>query len=545
MTDRRSDDSVFDFAIVGSGFGGSVAALRLSEKGYRVIVLEQGKWFDDRDFARTNRDLRRYLWAPLLKCFGIQNMTFFRNILVLSGTGVGGGSLVYANTLLEPGQTFYRTGSWAGIRDWQGELAPHYAEARRMLGVATNPRLGEQDHVLAEVARDMGKGDTFRPAQVGVYFAAPGQEGKEVPDPYFGGEGPPRRGCIYCGGCMVGCRHGAKNTLVKNYLWFAMRKGAEILAERKVVDVRPLGKDSATKEGYALHTVRSTAWWRKDPQAIIAKNVVFAAGVLGTVDLLLRCKHQTGSLARISDRLGWNVRSNSEALVGVARDDARERPDYAPGVAITSIFHPDEDTHIEPVVYNRGSDLMRLLAAPMVDGGSPFIRAVKAILVMATSPIQLAKLYFSWTWAENSVILLVMQTIDNRMRLRLSRSLGSGFRRAMTTAPQAGVLPVPAYIPVANQVARAYALKLGGAPQSAINEVMLNIPTTAHILGGCSIARDPSEGVVDDHHRIFGYQGLYVCDGSVIPANLGVNPSLTITAMTELAMSRIPVKPPA
>lgn len=532
-----------DFVIIGSGFGGSVAALRLVEKGYRVLVIEQGKRFRDQDFPRTNRELRKYLWLPLLKCFGIQDMTLFRNILVLSGTGVGGGSLVYANTLLEPGDEFYRNGTWVGLRDWKVEMAPHYARAKAMLGVTENPRLGEQDEILRDVAREMGKEGTFRPANVGVYFAPAGQEGRVVPDPYFGGEGPARSGCTYCGGCMVGCRHGAKNTLVKNYLWFAEKKGAKIIAERKVIDVRPMVKHGDGSGGYEVVTESSTRWFNRDRQVIRARNVVFAGGVLGTMKLLLRCKHVTKSLPRIPDSLGWNVRTNSEALVGVSAEKAVDRPVYTPGVAITSIFHPDQHTHIEPVVYGKGSDFMRLLAAPMVDGGSPFIRAVKVVLAILTSPFQMAGLYFSRLWAENSVILLVMQTLDNRMRLKISRSVFTMFRPVMTTARQPGVPEVPAYIPVANQVARMFAKRTGGTPASAINEVLLNIPTTAHILGGCSIAADASQGVVDTQHRIFNYHGLYVCDGSVIPANLGVNPSLTITAMSERAMSLIPEAP--
>jgi len=533
----------FDFVIIGSGFGGSVSALRLAEKGYRVCVLEQGKRFRDQDFPKTNREVRKYLWAPFLKCFGIQNMTFFRNILVLSGTGVGGGSLVYANTLLEPGDKFYQTGTWVGLRNWKAELAPHYANAKKMLGVTVNPRLGEQDHVLQNIAREMGKEETFRPAHVGVYFAPEGEEGREVADPYFGGAGPARRGCIYCGGCMVGCRHGAKNTLVKNYLWFAEKKGVKIFAERKVTDVRPMRDSSGHPDGhsgYEIHTECSTSWFKKDRKIIRAKKVVFSGGVLGTMALLLRCKFVTKSLPNISDQLGWNVRTNSEALVGVSAGFAQDKEVYSPGVAITSIFHPDEDTHIEPVVYNKGSDFMRILAVPMVDGGSPVVRAVKLMLTILRSPMQMVRLWISKTWAENSLILLVMQTLDNRMRLKLTRRIWTLFQPVMTTGRQPGVKDVPAYIPIANQVARMFAQRIGGVPQSSINEVLLNIPTTAHILGGCSIAADVNHGVVDAQQMIFGYEGLYVCDGSVIPANLGVNPSLTITAMTERAMSLVP-----
>jgi cholesterol oxidase len=541
--DPQKQSFDYDFVVIGSGFGGSVSALRLVEKGYRVLVIEQGKRFRDHDFPKTNRELRKYLWMPLLKCFGIQDMTLFRNILVLSGTGVGGGSLVYANTLLEPGDEFYRNGTWVGLRDWKAEMAPHYARAKMMLGVTENPRLGEQDEILRDVAREMGKEETFRPANVGVYFAPPGQEGQPVPDPYFGGEGPARSGCTYCGGCMVGCRHGAKNTLVKNYLWFAEKKGAKIIAERKVIDVRPLVHGSDGAGGYEIVTESSTRWFNRDRQVIRARNVVFAGGVLGTMKLLLRCKHVTKSLPRISDQLGWNVRTNSEALVGVSEAVPKEKKVYTPGVAITSIFHPDEHTHIEPVVYGKGSDFMRLLAVPMVDGGSPFIRFVKLVLALLTSPLQMARLYLSRLWAENSVILLVMQTIDNRMRLRVSRPAWTLFQPVMSTARQPGVRDVPAYIPVANQVARMFARRVGGIPASAVNEVALNIPTTAHILGGCSIGADAAHGVVDTNHRIFGYEGLYVCDGSVIPANLGVNPSLTITAMSERAMSLVPAAP--
>lgn len=541
--DPQKQSFDYDFVVIGSGFGGSVSALRLVEKGYRVLVIEQGKRFRDHDFPKTNRELRKYLWMPLLKCFGIQDMTLFRNILVLSGTGVGGGSLVYANTLLEPGDEFYRNGTWVGLRDWKAEMAPHYARAKMMLGVTQNPRLGEQDEILRDVAREMGKEETFRPANVGVYFAPPGQEGQPVPDPYFGGEGPARSGCTYCGGCMVGCRHGAKNTLVKNYLWFAEKKGAKIIAERKVIDVRPLVHGSDGAGGYEIVTESSTRWFNRDRQVIHARNVVFAGGVLGTMKLLLRCKHVTKSLPRISDQLGWNVRTNSEALVGVSEAVPKEKKVYTPGVAITSIFHPDEHTHIEPVVYSKGSDFMRLLAVPMVDGGSPFIRFVKLVLALLTSPLQMARLYLSRLWAENSVILLVMQTIDNRMRLRVSRPVWTLFQPVMSTARQPGVRDVPAYIPVANQVARMFARRVGGIPASAVNEVALNIPTTAHILGGCSIGADAAHGVVDTNHRVFGYEGLYVCDGSVIPANLGVNPSLTITAMSERAMSLVPAAP--
>ena len=544
MKNMDTNIDAYDFVIIGSGFGGSVSALRLVEKGYKVCVLEQGKRFRDEDFAKTNRDLRKYLWAPIIKCFGIQKLTLFKDVLVLSGTGVGGGSLVYANTLLEPGESFYQTGTWAGLGNWRKELAPHYVQAKKMLGVTPNPRAGEYDHVLRAVARDLGKEDTFRAANVGVYFAPPGQEGRQVSDPYFGGAGPARSGCTYCGACMVGCRQGAKNTLMKNYLWFAEKLGVQIFAERIVTDVRPLLAGEVGLgdcDGYAIETECSTAWFKKDRKTFRAKNVVFSGGVLGTMNLLLRCKYVTKSLPNISDQLGLNVRTNSEALVGVSAGKPDDKDTYEPGVAITSIFHPDEDTHIEPVVYNKGSDFMKILAVPMVDGGAPVIRAIKLLMTMAASPLQMVRLWTSRNWAENAVILLVMQTIDNRMRLRLVRRPWTLFRRVMATERQPGAKAVPTYISVANQVARMLAQRTGGEPYSAVNEALLSIPTTAHILGGCSIAGDSGSGVVDVQQRIFGYPGLYVCDGSVMPANLGVNPSLTITAMSERAMAFVAV----
>jgi len=524
----------FDFVIIGSGFGGSVSALRLAEKGYSVCVLERGKRFKDSDFARTNWQLRKFLWLPLLKCFGIQNMSLFRNILILSGTGVGGGSLVYANTLLEPGDEFFKAPVWSGLADWRAELAPHYATARKMLGVARNPRLSHADHVLEQVARDMGRGDTFKPSDVGVYF---GEPKKTVPDPYFGGEGPARTGCEFCGGCMVGCRHGAKNTLEKNYLWFAEKRGAEIVPERNVTDIRPIGQDGS--EGYEIDTVSSTAWFAKKPLTFRARQVVLSAGVLGTMRLLLRCRDITRSMPRLSSRIGYEVRTNSEALVGVTEFGAPKEHDYTNGVAISSIFHADAHTHIEPVRYPKGSSFMRVLAAPMADGGGPLLRPLKMLWAMISQPVKTLQLLLNWDWANSTVILLVMQTLDNKMRFGLGRSLFTGWRRGLVTELEPGAVAVPSYIPIANQVARAFAKKVNGIPQSAVNEVMFNIPTTAHILGGCGIADSPERGVIDANHRVFGYQGLYVCDGSAIPANLGVNPSLTITAMTERAMSKI------
>lgn len=522
----------FDFVIVGSGFGGSVSALRLAEKGYKVCVLERGKRFGPDDYAKTNWNLRRYLWMPALKLFGIQNMTLFKNVLILSGTGVGGGSLVYANTLLEPGDRFYNAPGWKELADWRAELAPHYATAKRMLGVTRNPHLTNVDEKIREVASELGKADTFHAVNVGVYFGEQGKEGQYVDDPFFGGAGPKRAGCIQCGGCMVGCRYGAKNTLDKNYLFFAEKLGAEIRAESNVDGIKPIDG------GYELQISRSTAWMAKKPYALRARKVVLSGGVLGTVNLLLKAK-VTGALPHLSERLGEVVRTNSEALVGLTTRDKTQ--DFSKGIAITSGFYPDPDTHVEPCRYPKGSSFMRVLAAPMADEGSRLTRPLKMVAATLFHPVDSLRLLFNARWAESTIILLVMQTLDNHMKLKLGRNLFTLYRKRMTTE----VSPdqkVPSFIPIAHVVARALAKKTNAIPQSAVNEVMLQIPTTAHILGGCGIGKDREHGVIDTSHEVFGHPGLYVCDGSVIPANLGVNPSLTITAMTERAMSKIAVK---
>ncbi|MBI2605755.1 MAG: GMC family oxidoreductase [Deltaproteobacteria bacterium] len=525
---RRFD---FDYIVVGSGFGGSVSALRLSEKGYKVCVLERGRRYGTEDYPLTNWNLRKYLWMPLLKCFGIQNMSLFRDILILSGCGVGGGSLVYANTLLEPGDSFYKSPHWKDLADWKAELAPHFATAKKMLGVTRNPRFNEADEKLHEVAREMGRDQTFSGVDVGVFFGKAGEEGRNVPDPYFEGKGPARAGCNLCGGCMVGCRYNAKNTLDKNYLYFAEKNGAEIRPESNVVDIRPLEGG-----GYEIQVERSTAWFLKQPYALRARGVVLAAGVLGTVNLFLRCRDVTRSLPRLSPRVGFDVRSNSEALIGVTTKD-RGR-DFTRGLAITSGFYPDGHTHVEPVRYPKGSSFMRLLAVPMVDAGNRFTRPLKMLATCLVQPLSLMWLVFNRRWAESTVILLVMQTLDSRMRLKLGRSLFTFFRRGMGTEVDSAQ-KVPSFIPIGHMVARSLAKKVNGIPQSAVNEVLLQIPTTAHILGGCVIGADQGRGVIDSGHEVFGYKNMYVCDGSVIPANLGVNPSLTITAMTERCMRKI------
>lgn len=533
-----SDSARFDFDIlvVGSGFGGSVSALRLTEKGYRVGVLEQGKRFGARDFAKTNWDVRRYLWAPVFKCFGIQRLTFLKDVLILSGAGVGGGSLVYANTLMEPSDGAFQASGWRALgSDAQAALAPFYALAKRMLGATLNPKLTFIDAHMREYATKIGAQDTFQPTTVAVFF---GEPGKTVPDPYFNGEGPERTGCISCGGCMVGCRHGAKNTLDKNYLYLAEKRGARILPERKVTRIVPLGDHG--QDGYELHTECSTAWFAKRKQIFRARQVVLAGGVLGTVDLLLRARDVHGTLPDLSVRLGHTVRTNSEVFTGTTELDAPKSKLYSEGIAISSIFRVDPRTSIEPVRYPAGSNFMKLLAGYLVEDPVEWRRTLKFLKKTITHLPEFARVVFNRRWAESAVIFLVMQDLDNRIRLRLGRGPTTLFRRGLLSRAEPDADPVPSEIPSANAFTHWFSQKVGGISQCAVTQVTVNVPTTAHILGGCGMGQTPDDGVIDAQHRVFNYQGLYVCDGSAVPANLGVNPSLTITAMTERAMSLFP-----
>jgi cholesterol oxidase len=524
----------YDFIVVGSGFGGSVSALRLAEKGYRVLVLEAGKRWRTEDFPRSNWNLRKFLWMPALFCYGIQRLTPLRDALVLSGAGVGGGSLVYANTLLEPGEEAFRRGTWPHGIDWQRVLAPHYATARRILGVTANPHLWEGDRQLLDFARSLGKESTFNATQVGVLFGE--TPGEEVGDPFFGGEGPPRKTCIYCGGCMVGCRHHAKNTLDKNYLYFAEKLGAEVRSETLATDVREDGRG-----GYLVSTRSSTAKLRRGRQRLSARGVVLSAGALGTVNLLLKCR-EAGSLPRLSTALGGYVRTNSEVLCGVtARSGAR---DWSKGIAIASGFHPAPDTYMEVVRYPSGSDAMSFFGTLLIDGGSRLGRPLRWVATCLRHPIDFLRTLNPFGWAKRSTIILVMQSLDNSLRLIRRRRWTWPFAKHLTSQRAAGQPPIPNYIPVANEAARFMARRIDAFPSSAINEVVLNVPTTAHILGGAAMASSPADGVIDSRNRVFGHENLYVVDGSMIPCNLGVNPSLTITAMAEHAMSHIPPKQP-
>jgi cholesterol oxidase len=524
----------YDWIVIGSGFGGSVSALRLAEKGYRVAILECGRRYRDEDFAKSAWNLRRYFWMPRLGLRGIFRMTAFKDAFIVSGSGVGGGSLGYANTLYRARPAFFTDPQWAGLADWEKELQPHYDTAERMLGVTSYEGTGPADELLREYGEEIGVADTFKPTRVGTFF---GEPGKEVADPYFGGEGPSRGGCVRCGSCMIGCRYGAKNTLVKNYLWFAERLGVQVLPERMVNDVRPLGAADGG-DGYAVSSRRSGAWLsRRNPSTLTAKGVVLAAGALGTNKLLAECRHR-GSLPRLANRVGEVVRTNSESIQAVtARDDER---DFAKSVAITSSIYPDPDTHIEVVTYGHGGDLMSRLFAMATGPGTKVTRPLKWIGAMLRHPLRSLRLLWPFGWSRRTIILLVMQTTDAAMRLVAKpRRLSRGVSLQTEQDPER---PNPTYLPAAGRAAEWFAKRTGGVAQSGITESALNIPTTAHILGGAVIGADSEHGVVDARNRVFGYENLMVCDGSAIPANPGVNPSLTITALAEHAMAQVPPK---
>ena len=527
----------YDVLVIGSGFGGSVTALRLTEKGYRVGVLEAGCRFEDADYPRTSWDARRFLWAPKLGCKGIQRIHLLRNVIILAGAGVGGGSLVYANTLYEPGDAFYHDRQWAHITDWRTELAPYYDQAKRMLGVTRNPTMTPTDEVVKQVADQMGVGQTFRLAPVGVFFGRDGRKepGVEADDPFFGGAGPHRRGCLEVGECMTGCRHNAKNTLVKNYLYLAERAGAAVYPETTAVTVRSVDHD-----GYAVDTVRTGAWrGMRTARTFTAEQVVFAAGTWGTQQLLHRMK-TAGSLPEISARLGVLTRTNSEALGGALTTMRnRKKHGFTGGVAITSSIHPDEHTHIELVRYGKGSNAMGLLSTVMTDGGGHVPRWARWLTQVARHPGQLASLYFGIShWSERVVIGLTMQTLDNSITVHPKRTwLG----RIKLTSEQGHGVPSPTWIPAANQTMRRIAAKIGGFPLNSIGEIA-DIPMTAHFIGGCVIGDGADSGVVDPYHRMYGHPGLHVVDGSAISANLGVNPALTITAQAERAIALWPNK---
>jgi cholesterol oxidase len=536
MTQQAPTDTPFDYdvLVVGSGFGGSVSALRLTEKGYRVGVLEAGARFEDRDFATTSFDIDKYLFRPEVGCYGIQRIDALKDCLILSGAGVGGGSLVYANTLYEPLPAFYRDPQWSAVTDWRSELEPFFDQAKRMLGVVENPLRTPSDDVMEKVAEDMGVADTFHPTPVGVFFGGPDQaKGETVADPYFGGAGPDRNACLGCGECMTGCRHNAKNTLVKNYLYLAEKLGARVHALTTVENVRPLeGGGYAVDVRYTKAKVRRKAVRR----TLTAEQVVLSASALGTQKLLFKMRDR-GHLPKLSARLGHLSRTNSESILGAIAPDTTV--DYSQGIAITSSFHPDEDTHIEPVRYGKGSNAMSLLQTVLTDGDGPLPRWRTWLKEMWREKANVLDLYDLRHWSERTVIALVMQTLDNSITTFSKR--GRFTRRWYLSSRQGHGAPNPTWIPVANQAVRTMAQILGGKPGGSIGEPF-NRPLTAHFIGGCTIGESPETGVIDPYQRVFGHPGLHVVDGSAISANLGVNPSLTITAQAERAMAFWPNK---
>lgn len=533
-TDKQAYD--FDVIIVGSGFGGSVSALRLAERGLRVAVLEEGRRFRDEDFAESNLQLRRYLWAPMLRCFGVQALTLLRGVWLLHGKGVGGGSLVYANTLMQPSETVLRNSQWPrSLRDPK-EWDAYFARARKMLGVTKYPYEGEPEEALRAVARDLGCESTFHPTEVGVYFGSKEQDPR---DPYFEGQGPLRQACTRCGACMVGCRVGAKNTLVKNYLFFAERHGAEIRAERRVVRL------SRDESGWLVHTQDVVQGVMAE--SLRAPRVILAAGVLGTLRLLL--EHRAKSWLSLElPRLGRGVRTNGESLVGATRSliSASKNSDAkrtsSRGISIGAAIHPDAQTKVESVIYPSGSQLLRGLAVPLQSGSW---RPLQLLFSFFRRPWTWWNLMRTRDWAAQSIILLVMQTTEDFIDLEFSRSWWGGWslrRSGGTRLPSQLGLAQRAALSLArwmspSRAEASYARR--AVAQNVISEVLLATPTTAHILGGAALADSSDLGVVDENHEVFGQPGLYVCDGSVIPVNLGVNPSLTISALAERFASRL------
>jgi cholesterol oxidase len=535
---------IYDYVIIGSGFGGSVSAMRLTEKGYSVLVLEKGKRFADKDFAKTNWQYWKYVWMPAIRAYGILQISILKGVMVLHGAGLGGGSLGYANVLEIPTDETFATPAWNQNVKWGEALKEHYATARRMLGAARNPQLWKADDVLKQMAEERGMAHTFRATDVGAYF---GEAKVTVPDPFFGGEGPERAGCLQCGGCMVGCRYNAKNTLPKNYLYFAEKNGAEVKAEVEVTDVRPLTVDGgrSTVNGtssdarYAI-TYRDSTKLFKRTQTIHANNVIFSGGVMGTIKLLLNLRDVKRSLPKLSGRLGHMVRTNSEALLGsVAR---KSNINYSEGVSISSIYNHDEITRIEPVRYPDGSSLMRFITAPLIDTDVSIpMRLAKYFWWIFTHPIDFLKALFLPGWAHNVTILLVMQHADNRMRFRSGRSFFTLFRTGMVADEEPGY-EIGAQVKGSHELTRDFAARTNGIPLGSIGENLLGLPTTAHILGGAPMGKNADEGVVDENFAVHNYEGMYIIDGSIMPANPGVNPSLTITALAEYAMSKVESK---
>ncbi len=516
---------IYDYIVIGSGFGGSVSALRLAEKGYSVLVLEQGRRFNPSDFPKTNWNLPKYLWVPSLRFFGFQKLSFYTTASILSGTGVGGGSLVYANTLYMPPDDFFNNITWQKFGDWKKILEPYYNKASFMLGRTNYNKLNREDIILKEVSEEMQAGDTFESVNVAVNLSPPDSES----DPYFKGLGPTRKGCIECGGCMVGCRENAKNTLDRNYLWFAEKLGAVILPETKAEKI------SYSERIYHVETRRITSFFSRHIRTFKSRNIVLAGGTLGTLELLLKQKYKYNTLPLLSEKLGFELRTNAETLCAVS--GASDKLNN--GLAITSVFSPDHLTHVEIVKYPDNSNAMKWFFGLSVPGaGSSLHRSWMLLVKSVTHPLKFIKTLFNFRWSTKMVIFLVMQTTDNAMKMVWK----NGFPRGRMKIDNGGNRRVPAYIAVGQEVMERYADKVKGISQNILLEVFFNRPTTAHILGGCPMSENVDNGVVDKYLRVHGYPGMYITDGSVVQGNIGVNPSFTITAMAEYCMSNIPAR---
>ena len=531
------DQFDFDFIVIGSGFGGSVSAHRLTEKGYKVAVMEMGRRWTPENLPHSSWSIHRWFWRPKLGLKGFFNMRLFRHATIFHGCAVGGGSITYAGTLLQPSEKVWEKGSWTGLANWKAEMPSHYQSAESMLGITENKIFGCADRQLKATAEANGLGHTFYHTKVGIFQPAAGEAGNQTfPDPFFGGEGPQRTTCIACGGCMMGCRYGAKNTLDLNYLYLAEKHGASIFPERRVVNVRPLGGTRDGRAGYEVCTVSSTASFRRKPQRFTCHGVVFSASSLGTMELLFQLK-ENGSLPAISGELGKHVRTNSESLIGARMPGYQE--DMSQGIAIGAGVYIDQNTHIEAVRYPRGSDTLAFLTT-ILTNGRPGPQRIglwmrNVISALLCHPLKTLRVLQPFGWARESVILLCMQTLDGQIEMHWQRPWFWPFRKSLVSRGE----KIPTYIPKANEFAQKYAQLTGGFAMSMLAEILFDVPGTAHCIGGCVIADSSTNGVVDSHHRVFGYKNMYICDGSVIATNLGVNPSLTITALAERAISFI------
>jgi cholesterol oxidase len=526
MNTIKSPEDKYDFIIIGSGFGGSVSALRLSEKGYKVLVIEKGRSYKPEEFPKTNWNLHKWLWLPSIRFYGFFKMTFFRHVGVLSGVGVGGGSLVYANTLPRPGKEFFNSGEWAGLANWEKELSPFYERAEKMLGANINPELFDSDLALQDLAKQIGKEMLFAPTKAAIYF---GEPEKSVADPYFDGKGPAREGCSFCGGCMTGCRHNAKNTLDKNYLYLAEKNGAHILPDHLVKSIVPIDSSDGSS-GYKIVYRKTSSFVLSRKKETFTRGVILSGGVLGTVRLLLDMKLKY--LPSLSPMTGDCIRTNNESLVLIDSKDYTK--DFSKGIAIGSIFPPDENSHLEAVRYGSGSGFWKLLGVPLTHGKNAFVRSGKLLWHLIRHLFSWLHIYFTSDFAKQSVILLFMQHLNSTLRLK--RGL-FGLKSSITN----GTAPT-AFMPESKKLAEQVASIINGKPFVLLTEAITGIPTTAHILGGSVIGKTINKGVIDTEHKVFGYTNMYVCDGSAISSNPGVNPALTITAMTERAMDRIPEK---